>query len=957
MLNMGRKPLYLGILALLQLVGICLFCKGFFPYKIYLSGHATQDDVPTLLKDLHNEAEFDRLVFVVIDALRNDFILGNDTGFDFINSQIQRGAASAFTARATAPTVTMPRIKAMTTGTIPSFLDAILNIAESDTSSSLDFHDNWVHQFKSNNKTIHFFGDDTWMRLFPGVFDKTDGTTSFLVSDTVEVDLNVTRHIKTDLVEMDWDAVILHYLGLDHIGHLGGPKSPLMKPKQREMDEAIESMYEIISKQDADRMVHDSKAKGTLMVVCGDHGMNEKGNHGGSSIGETSAALVFLSPRFESRPSIKTSPRLEEKDVVMGHPIIDQIDIVPTLATLFGFPIPKNNLGKVISNLSGTSDVKSMLHGLGLNAYQLAQLLSRLFPEVSRFIEDVDLKEEDDSPGRYYAEAIRSHQQFLETGTEGKETMEAYEKFIEIAQSYLVKTSSDYNLKMMSAGVVFLVSSAIGLTVWATQVSKSTHVDWIFCRLFACFSILAYSASMFSSSFVEEEQMTWYYITQTLFFLSVIHVLRLPIMQTLGEKWYPVGLCMAQLVFVRIGFSWRHIQAWMLSYPAAQWHLMALSLTVSVVGGFKAMKELKGRQMIDVNQTASIIQNIVKAALVLIHVLNSILVLVYKIQGESTTMAAQASEVFFYKELLNWELVRDLDQVQLGKLIFNYQGAGIFVLCGLFYVTKRASLLTMGESRPGIAYCACACACVYVLIPLFLFYFIIEKKTGVFLQLLLHLSTPIWILLSECQHAFLFVIFYLQLLVLLQWQKYLACKKSGIPVWLISMLVSGMSQGGFYLTGHTNSIATIDLSNAYVGVQEYDTLLIGVLTFCSNWACSIWWCMAGWVLIENEEEEEPEQEQEQEKQTKEEEENGRWISYMVTQSSLFSLVLGFLSISVTILREHLFIWTVFSPKYLYQIAWTVLYHWVVQVCLGSIFTQVLFKWNNCTEEIDVVDDY
>ncbi|KAI7895809.1 alkaline-phosphatase-like protein [Mucor mucedo] len=789
MLNIGRKPLYLGILALLQLVGICLFCKGFFPYKIYLSGHATQDDVPALLKDLHNEAEFDRLVFVVIDALRNDFILGNDSGFDFINSQIQRGAASAFTARATAPTVTMPRIKAMTTGTIPSFLDAILNIAESDTSSSLDFHDNWVHQFKSNNKTIHFFGDDTWMRLFPGVFDKTDGTTSFLVSDTVEVDLNVTRHIKTDLVEMDWDAVILHYLGLDHIGHLGGPKSPLMKPKQREMDEAIESIYEIISKQDADRMVHDSKAKGTLMVVCGDHGMNEKGNHGGSSIGETSAALVFLSPRFESRPSIKTSPRLEGKDVVMGHPIIDQIDIVPTLATLFGFPIPKNNLGKVISNLSGTSDVKSMLHGLGLNAYQLAQLLSRLFPEVSRFIEDVNLKEEDDSPGRYYAEAIRSHQQFLETGTEGKETMEAYKKL------------------------------------------------------------------------------------------------------------YPVGLCMAQLVFVRIGFSWGHIQAWMLSYPAAQWHLMALSLTVSVVGGLKAMKELKGRQMID-------------------------------IQGESTTMAAQASEVFFYKELLNWELVRDLDQVQLGKLIFNYQGAGIFVLCGLFYVTKRASLLTMGESRP-------------------------EKKTGVFLQLLLHLSTPIWILLSECQHAFLFVIFYLQLLVLLQWQKYLACKKIGIPVWLISMLVSGMSQGGFYLTGHTNSIATIDLSNAYVGVQEYDTLLIGVLTFCSNWACSIWWCMAGWVLIENEEE----PEQEQEKQTKEEEEDSRWISYMVTQSSLFSLVLGFLSISVTILREHLFIWTVFSPKYLYQIAWTVLYHWVVQVCLGSIFTQVLFKWNNFTEEIDVVDDY
>lgn len=76
----------------------------------------------------------------------------------------------------------------------------------------------------------------------------------------------------------------------------------------------------------------------------------------------------------------------------------------------------------------------------------------------------------------------------------------------------------------MSTGVVFIVSSAIGFTMWATQVSKSTHVDWNFCKRFGIFSVLAYSASMFSSSFVEEEQMTWYYITQTICFLSVIHL-------------------------------------------------------------------------------------------------------------------------------------------------------------------------------------------------------------------------------------------------------------------------------------------------------------------------------------------------------------------------------------------------------------------------------------------------
>ena len=159
---------------------------------------------------------------------------------------------------------------------MPSFLDAILNIAESDTSSSLQYHDNWVHQFRqTGNRTIHFFGDDTWIRLFPNTFTKHDGTTSFYVSDTVQVDLNVTRHIQPAFSAQDWDAVILHYLGLDHVGHLGGPHSPLMIPKQREMDQAVEKIYELVAQQDGERIKHDANAKGTLIILCGDHGMNE----------------------------------------------------------------------------------------------------------------------------------------------------------------------------------------------------------------------------------------------------------------------------------------------------------------------------------------------------------------------------------------------------------------------------------------------------------------------------------------------------------------------------------------------------------------------------------------------------------------------------------------------------------------------------------------------------------
>ena len=64
-----------------------------------------------------------------------------------------------------------------------------------------------------------------------------------------QVDNNVTRHIKPSLSDPKWDTLILHYLGLDHIGHLGGPTSPLVPPKLREMDDVIQTIHEAMLEQ------------------------------------------------------------------------------------------------------------------------------------------------------------------------------------------------------------------------------------------------------------------------------------------------------------------------------------------------------------------------------------------------------------------------------------------------------------------------------------------------------------------------------------------------------------------------------------------------------------------------------------------------------------------------------------------------------------------------------------
>jgi ethanolaminephosphotransferase len=116
-----------------------------------------------------------------------------------------------------------------------------------------------------------------------------------------------------------------------------------MIPKQMEMDDIVQGIYEAIENED-----HLSNA---LFVLCGDHGMNDGGNHGGSSPGETSPALVFMSPKIKKITEFKdkVSPIEPAKDLDF-YKKIEQSDIAPTLAGLLGFPIPQNNLGVFIED-------------------------------------------------------------------------------------------------------------------------------------------------------------------------------------------------------------------------------------------------------------------------------------------------------------------------------------------------------------------------------------------------------------------------------------------------------------------------------------------------------------------------------------------------------------------------------------------------------------------------------
>jgi ethanolamine phosphate transferase 2 subunit G len=112
-----------------------------------------------------------------------------------------------------------------------------------------------------------------------------------------------------------------------------------MLPKQREMDGIVKQIYEALESEE--------HLESTVFVICGDHGMNDAGNHGASSPGETSPALVFMSPKFMTIRGRQQAPLPEVEDF-QYYATIEQSDLAPTLGALLGFPIPKNNLGAFI---------------------------------------------------------------------------------------------------------------------------------------------------------------------------------------------------------------------------------------------------------------------------------------------------------------------------------------------------------------------------------------------------------------------------------------------------------------------------------------------------------------------------------------------------------------------------------------------------------------------------------
>lgn len=340
-------------------IAVLCFTRGFFlvRYEVHLRS-TCELPLPDLPRPPANVTGacwhppvFRRVVVILLDGLRFDFLAWNDSvGADaarhyenkmpFVRRLVEAEAERtlAFRFVSDAPTTTSQRLKGMWTGALPTFLD----LKDNFNSAAVE-EDNVVAQLAAGGRReLVFMGGDTWDMLFPRRFARSYALPSFNVKDLHTVDDGIERHLEPELrgERGAWDALFVHFEGVDHVGHRHGPDHPAMAAKLAQMDAVLERVVRLVGND-------------TLLAVLSDHGMTADGNHGGASDDELAAALLLYSPRtLNHAPAARTA-----SERFARARSVPQVDLVPTLSLLLGLPVPFASLGALIPELFLAADL------------------------------------------------------------------------------------------------------------------------------------------------------------------------------------------------------------------------------------------------------------------------------------------------------------------------------------------------------------------------------------------------------------------------------------------------------------------------------------------------------------------------------------------------------------------------------------------------------------------------
>ncbi|XP_022112521.2 GPI ethanolamine phosphate transferase 3 [Pieris rapae] len=301
-----------------------------------------------------------RVVLILVDALRYDFTEYNpnlenplhyQNRLPVIYKTLKKWPEKTriFRFMADPPTTTFQRVKALVTGSLPTFVDASSNFA------AMELHeDNIIDQVTKSGGHAVLLGDDTWARLLPQRWLRSHALYSFHTWDLDTVDTEVDSKIFDELKKNDWNILLAHYLGVDHAGHRYGPNHAEMARKLNETNSRLEKIIDVLPSD-------------AIMYVIGDHGMTETGDHGGETKAERTAAIFAYYKGGLAGGGDEIAPGRE----------IQQTDLAPTVCAALALPPPAPSLGNVLLPLLPHMKASNTLLHLTNNLKQVTQYLVR----------------------------------------------------------------------------------------------------------------------------------------------------------------------------------------------------------------------------------------------------------------------------------------------------------------------------------------------------------------------------------------------------------------------------------------------------------------------------------------------------------------------------------------------------------------------------------------------------
>lgn len=846
---------------------LCLFLFGFFPMKAISGEFAMTADIPTEILDtrLDNNNLYrrrvGRLVFVLIDAFRWDFSEIPEH-MPYITKLRRSNQATVLTGRCHPPTATMPRVKALMTGSIPNYIDVILNLG-----SNIVKEDNLIHQAVKNDQKVVFYGDEVWLDLFPDKFLRQEGTTSFFVSDYTEVDLNVTRNIANEMVENDWDILILHYLGLDHIGHLTGPSSPLVPVKLKEMDAVIASLHQNLQQWDLEHPQEPS-----YLVVVGDHGMHDSGSHGGATLGEILVSLIMIE-------------NAANNNSFSGRPEVSQVDIAATLAVLLGLPIPKSSLGVLIPYALGRLTHEEYLFALLYNTHQVADQFVMAHPDGRS-----------DDSFSLFMEAQKVHLSWLESKSDvlRQRAESLYFSAAREMSSYLVKNLVAFDIKALVISCLILLQVFFCLLI-ARSVSHSknfwskgtriTHTFFIGAASSLCFVLFSgLNNTLFSPSEIYICVIVFAVFIALLLFWnllvfldfypdlnyenfslssillcvgSVLHMVSLSSSSLIEEEhqtWYFLWVTLMLLIFISISFE--------------ESKLYLQYLVLSVLFGHRILRKLnqtgdKWAHLPDIAGWLEQPEHKVSLSSLFLMGLYGVWISLYKLKCITNVI-----DKTLYSLALTWVLLYRCSVGEITSPFGISRGARpvqcFWVTCALIFVNS----LRTSKKRSSF-----------------------QEVVKVFLSVWVLCST---LLLRPCNVILI---------------PYIILSSSTLNLTLknpVDSNISSMWLGYvvFFYQGNSNSLSTVDVASGYIGAEHQDMLAAGLLVFIHTYCFPVLATLLQWLSTAN---------------------HSHVLKrrhYLITNLQVTFLQrllpLSFYCVLVFCQRNHLFIWSVFAPKLLYE---------------------------------------